>query len=61
MTVIEKGKADSEWGSYLYVPVGAKGLELGKPAAAGAYEVRLHANYPSKSNNVVKRLELIVE
>ena len=61
VTVIEKGKADTEWGAYLYLPIGAKGIELAKPAAAGDYEVRLHANYPSKSSNVIHRVELKVE
>jgi len=43
------------------VPAGATSVRIAAPAAAGDYEVRLHANYPTRSTNVVHRAGLTVE
>jgi serine/threonine-protein kinase len=61
ITVIEAGSSDSSWGKWEYVPKGARSVSLGVPPKAGAYEVRLHANYPKKSANVVFRAPLQVD
>jgi hypothetical protein len=56
ITVVAAGAHDSSYGAYEYVPKGAKTATLAAPPTAGAYEVRLHANYPTKSTNVVYRV-----
>lgn len=61
VTVIEAGKADSEWGKYVYVELGATEARLPAVEAAGSYEVRLHSEHPTKSSNVVTRLPLTVK
>jgi hypothetical protein len=61
ITVIEAGSADSGWGKWEYVPDGARTMSLEVPDKEGAYEIRLHANYPKKSTNVVYRAPLRVE
>jgi hypothetical protein len=59
--IVAVGKPDSEWGVWSYVPQHARKLALKAPAAPGAYEVRLHANYPTRSYNVVHRVRITVE
>ncbi len=61
ITVIEAGAPDDRWGTWAYVPNGARTMSLPVPAQAGVYEVRLHANYPKQSTNVVHRARLRVE
>jgi hypothetical protein len=61
ITVVEAGAADNTWGAYEYVPAGARRIQLAAPAKPGNYEVRLHANYPTKSTNVVHRVAITVE
>jgi hypothetical protein len=61
ITVIEAGAADTEWGKWEYVPAGARSMSLAVPDQGGAYEVRLHANYPKKSTNVVHRARLRID
>jgi hypothetical protein len=58
ITVIEAGSSDTGWGKWEYVPAGARAMSLAVPDKEGAYEVRLHANYPKKSANVVFRAAL---
>jgi hypothetical protein len=60
LTVVEAGAADTSWGAYDYVPAGARHMQLAAPAKPGDYEVRLHANYPTKSPNVVHRVAIRV-
>jgi hypothetical protein len=60
-TIIESGKPDTEWGKFRYIEHGSNSQELEAPKAAGKYEIRLHANYPTKSTNVVQRLTVTVE
>ena len=61
ITLIPAGQDDTEWGQYTYVDVGAGSVELPAPTEPGDYEVRLHAQYPTKSSNVVARAKLEVE
>jgi hypothetical protein len=60
-TVVEAGTADDRWGQWDYVPDGARTFSLGVPDKPGAYEVRLHANYPKLTTNVVHRAAIRVE
>ena len=53
--------ADSVSGTWEYVTDGAKRAHLTAPAASGDYDVRLHANYPTKATNVVHRVTLRIE
>jgi hypothetical protein len=59
--IVAVGKPDSEWGVWEYVPPHARKLTLKAPSEPGAYEVRLHGNYPTRSYNVVRRVRLTVE
>jgi serine/threonine-protein kinase len=61
ITVVATGAADSSWGTYEYVPAGARHIQLTAPAKPGDYEVRLHANYPTKTTNLVHRVVIRVE
>ena len=61
VTVVERGAADSKWGKYAYVPPGARAMTLEVPSAPGDYELRLHANYPTKTTNLVYRVPIRVE
>lgn len=61
VTVVEANKDASAYGHYDYVPDGAKTMTIELPSAPGEYEVRLHANYPTKSTNVVHRVHLRIE
>ncbi|HUH04278.1 MAG TPA: protein kinase [Kofleriaceae bacterium] len=60
-TLVGKDKPDTAWGTYDYVPAGAARLRLKGPPSPGDYEVRLHANYPKKTTNVVHRVSLTVQ
>lgn len=57
---IEKDKKDDEWGTYVYVKSGENGATLPPVPAPGSYEIRLHANYPTKTTNPVQRIPLEV-
>ncbi|HSK01664.1 MAG TPA: serine/threonine-protein kinase [Kofleriaceae bacterium] len=61
VTVIEAGTPDDRWGQWDYVTDGARTFSLGVPDKPGAYEVRLHANYPKQTTNVVHRAAIRVE
>ena len=58
ITVAGASTADSTWGAWKYVPDAAKSIVLDVPGPPGDYEVRLHANYPKRSNNVVHRVAI---
>ena len=60
VTVVAKGAADTSWGKYDYVPDGARAMQLAVPAKPGDYELRLHANYPRLTTNVVDRVAITV-
>ena len=44
-----------------YVPDAARRAQRVAPVEPGDYEVRLHANYPTKAANVVDRVAVRVE
>jgi len=52
ITVIEPDKAASAYGAWTYIDDGATVVTLKAPSRPGAYEVRLHTEYPAKSYNV---------
>jgi hypothetical protein len=56
VTVVNAKIADSSYGDYEYVPDKATSMTLDTPRIPGDYEVRLHANYPRQSTNVVFRV-----
>ena len=60
ITIVAKGSPDTTWGSYQYVPDGAKSVEM-HPATAGDFEIRLHGNYPTLSTHVVDRHAIHVD
>jgi hypothetical protein len=61
ITVVQKGAGDSSYGTWSYVPDGARTMQFKMPTAVGDYEIRLHANYPRLSTNVVHRAPIRVE
>ena len=61
VTIVEAGAADNTWGAYEYVPPDARHMQLTAPTKPGDYEVRLHANYPTKTTNLVHRVAIHVE
>lgn len=61
ITIVAKGAADSAYGAYAYVADGARTMQFEMPSVAGDYEIRLHANYPTKSTNLVHKAPIRVE
>ncbi len=61
ITIVEVGKPDDAYGSYEYVQDDARKVTIAAPTAPGDYEVRLHANYPTKSTNLVHRARIRIE
>jgi serine/threonine-protein kinase len=61
ITVVPKGAADSSYATWSYVPDAARMMPFKMPTQAGDYEIRLHANYPRLSTNVVHRAAIRVE
>jgi len=61
ITIVARDTPDTSWGTYEYVPAGARRMKLTAPTALGEYEVRLHANYPKMTTNVVHRVAVHVE
>lgn len=61
ITIVEASKPDDAYGSYEYVQDDARKVTIDAPRAPGDYEVRLHANYPTKSTNVVHRARIRIE
>lgn len=61
ITIIDPVAADSEWGAWVYVDDGATSTTLTAPEMPGNYEIRLHANYPTKPYEVVQRSPLTVK
>jgi hypothetical protein len=61
VTIVTKGSADSAYGAYAYVPDAALSMQFEMPGAPGDYEIRLHANYPRLSTNVVHKAPIRVE
>ena len=61
VTVVEAGAPDDKYGKYEYVPEHARQMLFEMPKDPGDYEIRLHANYPTKATNVVHRVKIHVE
>jgi len=61
ITIVAVGSGDSTWGKYDYITDGSRGMKLAVPTSPGDYEVRLHANYPRMTTNVVFRTRITVE
>ena len=60
ITIVKYGMADNTYGIYEYLPDQVTRLRIDAPPALGDYEVRLHANYPTKTTNVVFRVPITV-
>jgi serine/threonine-protein kinase len=61
ITIVPKDAPADKYNHYEYVEQDAKTARISVPAEPGDYEVRLHANYPTKTTNVVHRARLHVE
>ena len=61
IVAVEPDKAADQYGAYEYVKPDAKTASIAAPTTAGDYEVRLHANYPTKTTNLVHRVRIHVE
>ena len=61
VTIVKPGQADDQYGKYEYVPENARKMLFEMPKQPGDYELRLHANYPTKATNVVHRVKIRVE
>ena len=58
ITIVQANASDASYGTYEYIADKAMMTRLAAPAKAGDYEVRLHANYPTKSTNIVFRVSV---
>ncbi|MBL0216228.1 MAG: serine/threonine protein kinase [Myxococcales bacterium] len=58
VTTVKAGSLDTVWGKYAYVPDSARKMSIDLPTEPGDYEIRLHANYPKQSTNVVYRVPI---
>lgn len=61
ITVVEADKPNDAYGGYEYVQADARKVTITAPGQPGDYEVRLHANYPTKSTNLVHRARVRIE
>lgn len=61
VTVVAAGAPDTKYDAWEYVADRSRSASLKAPPTPGDYEVRLHANYPTKSTNVVFRVPLAVK
>lgn len=59
ITIVDGGANDTAYTSYKYLTTEAS-IDLPGPSVAGDYEVRLHANYPTKTYNLIARARLTV-
>jgi hypothetical protein len=55
ITTAALGSSDETYGDWQYLSPQARNVTLAAPANPGDYEVRLHANYPTRSTHVVYR------
>ncbi|MCW5804408.1 MAG: hypothetical protein KIT31_18705 [Deltaproteobacteria bacterium] len=60
IAVVAREAPDTEYGTWKYLEPGARTSELVAPKQAGSYEVRLHANYPTRNTHVVHRAPITV-
>ena len=61
VTVVPAGSSASLYQTWEYVAPKARSAKLTAPVNPGAYEVRLHGNYPTYATNVVHAVALTVE
>ncbi len=61
VTVVKAGDGPGSWGRFEYLAQDAKGASIPLPTDAGDYEVRLHANFPTKRNNIVFHAPLRID
>lgn len=60
ITIVPAGASDGEYGAWAYVADGTRTIPLVLPSSSGAYEIRLHGNYPTRPYNVLHRLRIDV-
>ena len=60
ITVVERSEPDTRWSAFAYLSPGVRRMQLAVPTTAGDYEIRLHANYPRHTTNVVHRVGIQV-
>ncbi|MCW5802753.1 MAG: protein kinase [Deltaproteobacteria bacterium] len=61
VTIVPETAVDTAWQLYRYVATDARAVRLQMPSRPGGYEIRLHANYPTRMTNVVHRVRVRVE
>jgi len=61
VNVVKAGDPPSSWGRFSYLAQDARTGSIPLPNEPGAYEIRLHANYPTKKNNIVFRAPLRID
>jgi hypothetical protein len=60
VTIVRPDTEPDSYGKYEYVPAGARTMQFEVPTDTGDWEIRLHANYPTKATNVVHRVKIHV-
>lgn len=63
VNIVRAGSPESEWGSWIWVSDGTTELDIPMPrdVVEGAYEVRLHSDYPVKTFNVIDRKPVTIK
>lgn len=63
VNIVKAGSPESEWGSWIWVSDGTTELDIPMPrdVVEGAYEVRLHSDYPVKTFNVIDRKPVTIK
>jgi hypothetical protein len=60
LTVVRPDAGPDSYGKYEYVPANARKMLFEMPKEEGDWELRMHANYPTKSTNLVHRVKIHV-
>ncbi|HEY5925752.1 MAG TPA: hypothetical protein VIV11_28895, partial [Kofleriaceae bacterium] len=60
VTIVKPDADAASYSKYEYVPPGAHKMLFAVPNEPGDYELRLHANYPTKATNLVHRVKIRV-
>ena len=61
IAIVKKGSPEDEWGVWKYVDDKATSDVLVAPTEAGAYEIRLHDNYPTETNHLAASQEITIK
>ena len=63
VNIVKAGSPESEWGSWIWVSDGTTELDIPMPGdvVEGAYEVRLHSDYPVKTFNIIDRKPVTIK